>query len=88
MIDVKQNRDKLPAFVFEKSGTLSAAGLALIAIAEMLGADGSDHDVSDTQRAGLHHAVFVIGEAMFVSSSEVAEAAELAGALDTQEVAK
>lgn len=61
-MDVSQNLQALRHTVHRQSEAISAAGTGLCAIAEVLGADGSEHHLSDDVKEGLAHAVFAIGE--------------------------
>jgi hypothetical protein len=79
MNNVEQKRNELPAFIFEESGIFGSAANALITIGELLGVGAVEHGVSEEQRDGLHHAVFVIGKALRAAAFEIAEAAEAAG---------
>lgn len=45
----------------QRSEAISSAGIGLCALAEILGADGSEHDLSDALKERLAQAVYAIG---------------------------
>ncbi len=59
-------------------GNLTGAGLALEALADLLGADGGEHHLSYQQITGLAQAVAVIGAYIKGAGYDLCTAAELA----------
>lgn len=61
---------------------LGSLGFALETIANLLGADGSEHHLNASDRTGLVHAVRVMSGYAHAAGLELYEAAELSGALE------
>lgn len=61
---------------------LMGTGYALETLANLLGGDGSEHLLSDTDKAGLRHAVAALAGYVLMAGAELYEAAEMAGALE------
>lgn len=61
---------------------LGSLGFALETLANLLGADGSEHHLDASDRAGLLHAVRALGGYAHEAGMELYEAAELSGALE------
>lgn len=61
---------------------LGSAGYALETLADLLGCDGSEHDLTGDEYSGLLHAVRTIGGYIKAAGLDLYESAELAGALE------
>jgi hypothetical protein len=64
---------------------LGSAGYALEAIANLLGADGSEHHLTPGDTNGLTHAVRALAGYVSAAGFALYEAAELAGALEAKQ---
>lgn len=61
---------------------LGSLGFALETLANLLGADGSEHHLSASDRAGLVHAVRALSGYAHAAGMELYEAGELSGSLE------
>ena len=61
---------------------LQSTGYALETLANLLGADGSEHDLTPSDINGLTHAVRALAGYVSAAGLEVYEAGELAGGLE------
>ncbi len=59
--------------VFDRDCDLYAIGFALQSIGELLGADGSEHNLSTKQANGLNHAVDALGSFVLSIAGELCE---------------
>lgn len=76
-------RDLLPLAI-EHGDRLESAGYALETLANLLGCDGSEHHLTRQDVNGLTHAVRALAGYARAAGSELYEAAELAGALESK----
>jgi hypothetical protein len=88
MKKLNESLAELPALVFDKSGPIFAAGAGLMAIAELLGADGSEHHINAEQTDGLHHAIYAIGAMLKGEAYSLSGAAEELGGGEPLEAQK
>lgn len=61
---------------WDRGNDLCSAGFALEAIADLLGADGSEHGITESLASGLHHAIRAIGAFTSVIGGELCEASD------------
>tara|TARA_R110000823_G_scaffold262578_1_gene383175 strand:+ start:102 stop:356 length:255 start_codon:yes stop_codon:yes gene_type:complete len=73
----------LPKLAWDHGERLASAALGLDAIANLIGADGSEHMMNDEDTAGLAHAVRALAGFIHQASNQLCEEAEMCGALET-----
>jgi hypothetical protein len=61
--------------VWDQGNQLFSVGYGMKAIAELLGADGSDHELNDELVNGLHHAIMALGTLVLQVAEDMTEAA-------------
>lgn len=69
----------LTQLALDHGDRLQSTGYALTTLADLLGADGSEHHLTKSDINGLTHAVRALGGYAFAAGMELYEAAELAG---------
>lgn len=66
----------LQKITWDRGNDLCSVGFALEAIADLLGADGSEHGITESLANGLHHAIRAIGAFASVIGGELCEASD------------
>lgn len=66
----------LQTMVYSRGNDLASVGHALKAIADLLGAGGSEHNLTPGQTNGLHHAILVMGELVSRAAIDLCDVAE------------
>lgn len=77
-----RNFHSLQRAAIKHGDLLGSLGFALETLANLLGADSSEHHLSDSDRAGLVHAVRALSGYAHAAGLELYEAGELSGALE------
>ena len=67
---------ELQKITWDRGNDLCSVGFALEAIADLLGADGSEHGITDSLQNGLHHAIRAMGAFTSVIGGELCEASD------------
>ncbi|MDI3274854.1 hypothetical protein [Pseudomonas sp. AL03] len=67
---------ELQKITWDRGNDLCSVGFALEAIADLLGADGSEHGITDSLQNGLHHAVRAMGAFASAIGGELCEASD------------
>lgn len=77
-----RNLHDLQRAAIKHGDLLGSLGFALETLGNLLGADGSEHHLSASDRAGLVHAVRALSGYAHAAGLELYEAGELSGALE------
>tara|TARA_R110000868_G_scaffold6539_1_gene36872 strand:+ start:1185 stop:1439 length:255 start_codon:yes stop_codon:yes gene_type:complete len=72
----------LPKLAWNRGERVQSAAFGLDAIANLLGADSSEHCMNDEDREGLAHAIRALSGFLHSAGSELCEEAEMCGALE------
>lgn len=67
---------ELQKIAWDRGNDLCSVGFALEAIADLLGADGSEHGITASLENGLHHAIRAMGAFASVIGGELCEASD------------
>jgi len=67
---------ELQKITWDRGNDLCSVGFALEAIADLLGADGSEHGITASLENGLHHAIRAMGAFASVIGGELCEASD------------
>ncbi|OWL88841.1 hypothetical protein [Halopseudomonas aestusnigri] len=73
---------KLPKLAWDHGERTVSAALGLDAIANLLGADGSEHYMNNEDREGLAHAIRALSGFLHSAGNDLCEEAEMCGALE------
>lgn len=77
-----RNFHNLQRAAIDHGDHLQSLGFALEVLGNLLGADGSEHHLTQSDRNGLAHAVRALGGYAHAAGLELYEAGELSGALE------
>lgn len=72
----------LPRLAWSRGERVQSAAFGLDAIANLLGADASEHYMNDEDREGLAHAIRALSGFLHSAGNELCEEAEMCGALE------
>ncbi|HUE93578.1 hypothetical protein [Pseudomonas sp.] len=74
----------LPRIANKLGSTLAQAGMGLKTISELLGCDGCEHDLTEENINGLHHAVAAIADLVAMAGYELCGQVEIAESMDSK----